>query len=236
MNAKTWKRLALAILVALMLVSLSGCDWLFMENPEGEWLAWEFYDEWMAEKDLNPAKPDGSVDPKGAANLGKRALTGSTGDEESDAALDFDWLKGIVEADKAMEQGRKDRDPEKMAEAIKKRPGDYTYRASAAVLAAERGDAPGWNFQEDAGRQLAEKPGDRERYANQMINEAEAVIVRVTNNGTKPFKDGVQCELLYRSLSSAYSLRYQATGSVSASDQDLSNKYYWDSKDQCYSK
>jgi len=232
MKLQAWKRLVLALAVALLLVSLSGC----FDTPEGQWLAWAFFGEWQDENDLNPAKPDGSVNPEGVANLGKRALTGSTGDEESDAALDYGWIGDIAEADEMMDEARKDRDPEKMAEAIKKRPNDYTYRASAAVLAAERGNAPGWNVQEDAGEQLAGKPGDQVRYADQLISEAEAAVARITNNGARPYKDPVQCELLYRTLSSAYGLRYRAKGSVTASDLDLSNKYYYDSKDGCYSK
>jgi len=235
MKTQTWKKLVVGLIVASLLVSLSGCE-LFFANPEAAWMAEAFFDEWVASKDMSPTNEDGGVDPAGAAKLGKRLLTDSTGDEESDAALDRDWIANIAEADALMDEGRGFRDPQKMAEAIKKRPDDYTYRASAAVLAAERGDALGWNFQEDAGRQLADKPGDQVRWADQMIDEAQTAIARVTGNGTKPFKDGVQCELLYRSLSSAYSMRYQATGSTDLSDRDLGNQYYWQSKDDCYKK
>ena len=235
MKTQTWKRLCLG-LVAALLLSLSGCELLYVVDPEAAWMAEEFFDEWMASKDMSPTNENGGVDPAGAAKLGKRLLTDSTGNEESDAALDRDWIANIAEADQLMDDGRSYRDAEKMAEAIKKRPDDYTYRASAAVLAAEQGDALGWNFQEDAGRQLADKPGDQVRWADQMIAEAETSIARVTGNGTKPFKDGVQCELLYRSLSSAYSYRYQATGSANLSDRDLGNQYYNQSKDDCYKK
>ena len=220
MKLQAWKRLALVFAIALLLMTLSGCELFF--TPEGVWLAEEFFDEWMDENDLNPAKPDGSLDPAGAANLGKRALTDSTGDEESDAALDFGWIDDIAEADKMMDEARRDRDPNKMAEAIRKRPNDYSYRASAAVLAAELGDEEDWASQLETGDELTEPNSrDRDGYAYTLISESANTIARLDAEG-ELYTDPARCEMLYNTSAEAYELLYYAHGNPS--DLDISRR------------
>jgi len=211
MKTHAWKRLCLGLVVASLLVSLSGCE-LFFASPEAAWLAEEFFDEWVAAKDMSPTNADGGVDPAGAAKLGKRLLTDSTGDEESDAALDRDWIANIAEADALADQARKDRDAVKIAQAIEKRPDDYAYRAYAAVIAAENGDEAGWKSELETGDELTQEGGkDRENYAYILIAESGNAIGRLYAEGTL-YTDPERCERLHNTEAEAYELLYDAKG------------------------
>ena len=98
--------------------------------------------EWADAHDINPS------DVGGATNLAKRAASGSTGDEEADAAIGLvetirdvqvgDRLLG--EGEKLQTEGKPVEAAKRMDEAIARRPDDWSYRITRATLAFQSDD------------------------------------------------------------------------------------------------
>jgi len=122
--------------ILLFSLGLTGC------GTDFEGLVLGILEEWADEHDINPSTPGG------AWNLATRTASGSTGDEEADAALSItQTISDIYEGDKLLEEGEKLRSEgkteeaaEKIDAAIEKRPDDLTYRISRGTLAIQVGD------------------------------------------------------------------------------------------------
>jgi len=127
------------------------------------------------------------------------ALWGTTGDGALDAILGSQQvLDDMTRADALMAEGRANGDFAAMEEAIELRPGDYTYRAtySAALLGA--GDTDEARYQLEWGAAAtADSPDDRRRFAEQGVEELEAMGPALVANG---FAGRRQCEEYYYQL------------------------------------
>jgi hypothetical protein len=103
------------------------------------------FDEWARAKGLNPKNEKGQIDPVDALiagyNVGRRAVTGSTGDPDADAALGVvEVIYPITQLDQQTDQAIDQGDPSKIEAAIKDRPDDYHYQNALAVLQLSKGD------------------------------------------------------------------------------------------------
>ena len=194
------KLVLVLLLVGVLLLGTTAC------TPEAKELAMAWFEDWLEENDT-------SLLEVGAA----WALGRSTGDEEVDAALDAGRaIRDIKAAEDLMAQARQAREEdslntaaEKMDQAIKKRPKDWTYHKERMALAIEQGDV-----------QKAEEEGDNalmtfdfssgkganrsDDYDNEMILELEQTRERVEGSISFP-KSYEQCVKLYGGLCSSYS-------------------------------
>lgn len=120
----------LVLMLTLLPLGAAGCG----TNLES--LLLEILEEWADEHDINPTTPGG------AANLAKRAASGSTGDEQADAAIGLGkMVSDIREGDIWMDKGKELRASgnltgaaDSMDAAIETRPNDWSYRVSRAAL------------------------------------------------------------------------------------------------------
>ena len=135
MKRQTLIRVALTLLLILGLTAACA--------PTETQVLVALFDEWAREKGFNPRDEDGNVDMMGVLGVVKTAasavLTGSTGDEEADAAV---GILGVVFPikgyDEQTDKGLDTRDPTQIQNAIEARPNDFHYRnALGAVLLAE---------------------------------------------------------------------------------------------------
>jgi len=133
MKGLTWRKpVFLLLLVGVLLLGTTACA------PEARELAMAWLEDWIEENDTSLARV-------GAA----WAFDLKTGDEEVDAALDAGRaIKAIKEAEDLMAQARQAREEgsidtaaEKMDQAIKTRPKDWTYHTERMAVAIEQGDA-----------------------------------------------------------------------------------------------
>jgi hypothetical protein len=200
------KRKTLLVLVACgLLLALSGCG-----TAEDRAMVKDFVEDWVRSKEIHPINEEGGIDWQGAWNLGTRIVTGSVGDEETDAVLDaYQVIDTIHQADKLMDEGRDERDASKMDQAIKMRPGDWTYRVTRAGLALEQGDLTQYSAQVDAAAQ-ASQGKDPLWVANQHIGEFEKVENKLATSG---FTSADQCRQVYGALFDQYSRRAALTKS-----------------------
>jgi hypothetical protein len=206
------KRNTLLVLVACgLLLCLAGCG-----TPEDRAMVKDFIEDWVRSKKMHPINEDGGISFEGIWNLGTRVVTGSVGDEETDAVLDaYEVIDNIHKADKMMDEGREERDASKMDQAIKMRPGDWTYRYSRAGLALEQGDLAQYNAQVAAAAE-ASQGKDPLWVANQHIGELEKVEDRLALGG---FTSADQCRQLYGALYQQYNQRADLTNSSADRDQ-----------------
>ncbi|MFC1991935.1 hypothetical protein ACFLVC_04360 [Chloroflexota bacterium] len=131
MKALTLRNVVTTLLLVFIMVPLgiSGC------GIEFESLALEILEEWADEHDINPTTAGG------AANLARRAVAGSTGDEEADAAIGLGkMVSDIRKGDRIMEEARRNHDAAAMDAAIELRPNDWSYHNSRAAIALEEND------------------------------------------------------------------------------------------------
>jgi hypothetical protein len=179
------KKSMLILSVAFILIFLQGC------TLNDEEFLWDFALAWA------------EANPISAAS---RALTGSSGDDQVDAALDaYDSIKSLREADKLMERGKVFRDFTDMDDAIDKRPNDWSYRVSRSVLHLEFGDID--RFEDDrweAEELAADSPGGLSQLNDQMIAELKDYLDRRRPSGD-------QCRNAHRVLSNEYNSRYNRT-------------------------
>jgi hypothetical protein len=160
------KSAAPIFLVITLLLPITGC------MPGGKELAMAFVEEWMDDNNINPSTATGIF------NIGRRLASGSTGDPKADAALEtVTMIKDFAQAEKLMDTGRKNRDPQAMDDAIKLRPKDWTYHVSRMTVALEKGDVQTAKAQYGAAGNLVsgEYTKSSLRYYNQGINELETL-------------------------------------------------------------
>ena len=218
MKERVWPWVVLLVAMSVLLLAVSGCEL----TPEDRALVRSFAEDWARSARVSPVTEDGSLDPEGLWNLGSRFLTGSSGDEIADAALDtIDTIASISKGDNLMGEGRRDRDGTKMDEAIGLRPADWTYRVSRAALALEEGDVDAWADQlKIASNVAAQQKANQQRYASQVIDDLEQVKGSL---GTGLYSNGAQCRALLDSLASYYRVRFESTGS--AVDAQMAAQY-----------
>lgn len=149
---------------------------------------------------------------------------GSSGDPTVDAVLDAkSVLDRIEKADKLMDNGRKNRDPALMDEAIELRPGDISYRAARSALALEQGDMDAYREHNEAAAQIIAGGDVNGVWAlSQNIDEYEGVEDRI-GSSTSGFSSNAQCRELYVGLSELYSQRADMTGN--ANDEAMAQGY-----------
>ena len=146
-----------------------------------------------------------------AGDLIKYGLIGRSGNDEVDAVMD---AKGVIDninaADKLMEEGRQTGDLTKMEQAIKKRPGDYTYRVTYASQLFKSGRTGDAVAEFEAADQAAQQygAGHAEIFAIQGIDELSLVGQQFEKDG---FADRRQCQEYNGQMSYFYGLRYLQT-------------------------
>lgn len=133
------RRIARVLLVCLLVLSMTGCDF------EDVMLIEEILWEWSSAKNMNPRNEQGQIDPAGAARaaveVGKRELTGSTGDDDADAALGIPGLTGEIRPwDKDVKAALAKGDETTINEAIYLFPNDHHYRNALAAVQLAKGD------------------------------------------------------------------------------------------------
>lgn len=136
MTRQTLPRLLLAL--ALILTAVTACA------PSETQVLVALFDEWAREKGFNPRDEEGKVDVMGVLGVAKTvasaALTGSTGDEEADAAV---GILGVVFPikgyDEQTDKGLDTRDPTQIQNAIDGRPNDFHYRNAYGVVMLANG-------------------------------------------------------------------------------------------------
>ena len=213
------------ILGGLLMILPSGCEILWFlgfDIDDDTAKVQSFDDDLQASKKLSPVDEEGNLDVEGLTNIGKRAYTGSTGDKDADAALSTgDVMKNFAEAEKLMEQGRKNRDTDAMQEALRMRPNDWAYHLSAAALLLEtKAPANAVLLFGEADELLSKQEGQTLQYANQGIRELEDVRQRIGHDYGSYF----QCEVLHQRLALFYKIRH----SFSKDDNDLKQVQRYD--------
>ena len=201
------RTVVIALLCAFAL-AIAACQF----TPEDKELVRSFVEDWARSKDVHPVKEDGSLSWSGLWNAGSRIVTGSSGDPEADAVLDaYEMIKNLNEADKLMDKGREERDPVAMDQAIKKRPGDWTYRVSRSALALEQGDLATYEAEEEAAYSIVDqRKTDPVWYASQNIKDLQVVHDKLAAQG---WPNAEQCATVNAALAVHYQRRAQLTGS-----------------------
>jgi len=182
----------IALVLSVILLLAAGC------SPQLKSLLRDLFFEWGVAH---------------AGDLLAYGLTGSSGNTEVDAAMEIkSVISNIKEADKLMEEGRENEDLEKMGEAIEKRPGDYTYRVSAATLMLKTANMADVVDQFNTADELATTygPSHRVKYATQGIDELESLKPQFSEKG---FNNYYQCQIYFQRLSFYYRLRHAQNGS-----------------------
>ncbi|MFC1940250.1 tetratricopeptide repeat protein [Chloroflexota bacterium] len=173
--------MVISILLILSLLSMSSISC----GTEFESLALELLEEWADTHDVNPTTAGGT------ANLAMRAASGSTGDEEADAAIGLTKIvSDIYEGDKLMDEGKKlrtqgklDEAAKKMDEAIAMRPDDWTYHISRTAIAYQQNDLETARHHDIRGSKIVYgrkqylsdlSPQELVRYHTQCIDELES--------------------------------------------------------------
>ena len=184
------KRIIALVMVTVMLL-VSGCE------AEARQLIIDLALSWAAEN---------------AVSIGAYTLFGRSGNAEVDAVMGArDVINNINEADRLMEEGRQENDLPKMEEAIKRRPGDYTYRVSygAALLQAGRTGEAEAQFTA-VNYAVEDYGGDHwQRYAIEGIDELGALRPGFEEKG---FVDVQQCTAYNRQMGHFYRVRHAGTG------------------------
>jgi len=183
-------RIARLVLVLLLMSTLTGC------SPGNTELVVGLLDEWAREKGLNPKNEKGEMDPWNTAvaayNVGRRVVTGSTGDADADAALGvLEVVYPIRQLDQQTDEGIDKGDASKVEGAIKGRPDDYHYRNALGVVQLAKGDASGAKaaFLQSEGAWQRANPkqsidkGD-EALARDALSLLDRAIKGEANNGT----------------------------------------------------
>ena len=193
-----------SLIVGLVVAAsiLEGC------TQEDRQLLNEWRDEWMEEHNLRVTDDQGEFDLGRALGAGINYLV-SERDPEVEAALGaYTVIDNINRSDKLMEEGRQNRDHDKMDQAIQNRPGDWTYRTSRGALAIEHGDVETAQQQFAAADAIVQQGNiDPVWYANQGISDLQSIP------GAEHINYGAPCRAYYEQLS-----YYQAVLQQSATD------------------
>ena len=167
------------------------------------------------------------------------------GNEVTAALGALSTIDNVNKADALMDEGREKSDPAKMDEAIKLRPGDWTYRTSRAVLALDRGDLSGYDAN---ARAAQERSPDRtiggrtvsgsDREVRQRFDELAQVEVRLTADlDAGRNVNGARCSKIYQEMAAMASQLMDAarTANNALSFEQLSDsrRVYGDRQFQC---
>jgi len=183
------KRRLIILVLVLGSMLLAGC------GPAVRERATELALEWVAAN---------------AAIIGSIEVTGSSTDDDVDAAMGArEVIENMLEAEKLMEEGRKENDLGKMEQAIEKRPGDYTYRSTYSAALLKAGRTKESSDQLKAGFEAAEKYGGRHLQLNAIAAIQELDAMRLDFAGGGVTKD--QCMHYYGQLSYLWSVRAYET-------------------------
>ena len=200
------KAIMLRAFFSVMIVAVS-----FLEScaPDDRAFVRDLAQEWMTEHNVNPANEDGSINIMGGVNLLGQAAGVTTRDPEVEAVMNaYTVIDNINRSDQLMEEGRQNRDPAKMDQAIDNRPGDWTYRTSRGALALEYGDVETAQEQFVAADAIVQQGNiDPVWYANQGISDLQSIP------GAEHINYGEPCRAYYEQLS-----YYQAVLHQSATD------------------
>ena len=128
--------------------------------------------------------------------------------DEQTAALDGqDVIETINRADELADEGRRNRDPAKLDEALRLRPDDWSYNSSRAVLALEQGDLAGYDKYDARAFETSFRSGDTQAshqagisMANQRFDEMRELERKLTAERGPGFSSAEQCDKLYREL------------------------------------
>jgi hypothetical protein len=209
MTGKRWYKVAVSALACALLITLTGCE-------DIEDMLWMYGLDWV---ELNEGK------------VARNTLTGSTGDAETDAALQIEGLiKTIDKADRTMEQAKKERNSIYAVDAVAMRPGDWTYRISAGAILLEEGATRVAQEQFDAADTLVAQRDQLPaflKYANQGIAELQEAEPRLIQKG---WNDEAHCRAFYEQLAYFYQVRFKLTH-AEADDQAM--KRYTELAQQC---
>jgi hypothetical protein len=189
-KSRRWHKALAIVLTCMVPVAVAGC------TPEDRETAWDLFVGWLGEN-------------------GTSAFLGSTGDSETDAALNpGEVLKDIKQADEHMEKARKNQDVHEAMKAVRLRPKDWTYRLSAATLMLEVSHVE-WEDQfNEADKLAAENPWQTEYYASEAIRQLEKVRAEFGDRVGSQEHDftNYQCESLFGQLAKYYKLRWDCCG------------------------
>jgi hypothetical protein len=134
------KRLVLVGLLLLLSLSLTACD-----DPGLVEELFEMGMEWADQRKLISVDEEGNIGVN-YVQVGlyeaERRWTGTTGDSNLDAALIAGpVVKSVAEADALANEGMRNRDPAKLDEAIKARPGDWNYHDQKGAILGINGSS-----------------------------------------------------------------------------------------------
>jgi hypothetical protein len=188
MTRHSWIRVALTLLLILGLTAACA--------PSETQVLVALFDEWAREKGFNPRDEEGNIDVMGVLGVVKTAasavLTGSTGDEEADAAVGIlSVVYPIKGYDEQTDKGLDTRDPTQIQNAVEGRPNDYHYRNALAVALLANGDVKGSDaaFREASAAWRRSNPKGSESYGNQVntrdtLGCLDRAIKAADQNGT----------------------------------------------------
>ncbi len=196
-----------AVLRALVAVMIVAASFLESCTPDDKAFVRGLAQEWMTEHNVNPVKEDGSIDILGGLNLLGQAVGVTTRDPEVEAVMDaYTVIDNINRSDQLMEEGRNNRDHDKMDQAITNRPGDWTYRTSRGALAIEHGDVETAQQQFVAADAIVQQGNiDPTWYANQGISDLQSIP------GAEHYNYGPICRTYYEQLSYYQAVLHQSS-------------------------
>lgn len=207
MKRLAWRKpILLLLLVSVLLLGSAAC------TAEAKELAMAWFEDWVEENGTSMIA------------VGARWLLGTpTGSEDVDAAIDAGRaIRDIKEADELVEEGQKaqragdfDTAEEKIQQAVKKRPNDWTYKLALSMVLRESGDTNEWTwYNSDAdsaasAQDLANGYKDGhgptyEKYLRQNIQDLEDMKRRLDDKGYKSQEQ--KCQLYWSIHASASNL------------------------------
>jgi hypothetical protein len=208
------RHLILALAALLLLALLAGCDL----TPSDQQAVQSFAEDWARTKGLYPVNEDESINWEAVRNVGQRFFTGSTGDAETDAALQTsDLIAGLLASDRLASTGLRNADAAAIDAAIAAQPDQWIYRVSRAALALIQGDMSTYTLQMDAAAQIqTHDEVDPRWFAERSVAALEYAegLLR-----SEPSATPAQCRELYSALSSNYGVLYQLTADANYQTQ-----------------
>ena len=186
-------RLARLVLL-LCLPLLTACD-----DPGLLELLVEYGTEWAQERGLISVDA-GEISPDWiaiGAHTARRAIRGTTGDSELDAALDVAPIaRDVRNADQLATAGMNMRDPAKLDEAIAIRPRDWGYHDQKASILAANGQMNGALGEITIAEQLVEDRvtdggSCRGLYQNMLRNRIDAVETQLESDLDNDFLQNI---------------------------------------------
>jgi hypothetical protein len=222
MKIKSVKIIALLLAVLVLATSLTGC------TEAGRDLLMGFVQEWFNTK-FGIDTTDDSWTGKliSGAKLVKLFNEDSTGNPDSDAALGtVKMVKNFAQAETMMTDARKTDNVTLMGDAIKLRPGDWSYRASYSTALIKNNQVEKGRDEWKKGESLAyadQNPTAYVRFYSQSINELETW----KNSGQLDKANEDQQAFAYGTLISDYAGRYKLTKNPKDKEMALYYNTQW---------